>query len=68
MVGDRFEHGVAFCLDGATLAKVLPVFASSPWKSRIAHESHRWVAVGGVSEDILRAVHSWGFDGLPFRR
>ena len=68
MVGDRFEHGVAFCLDGATWAKMLPFFASSPWKSRIAHESHRWVAVGGVPEDILRAVDSWGFDGLPFRR
>ena len=57
VVGDVFEEGVSLCLDNVTWARVLPHLTSSAWRSRVVHESHRWVTVGGKPDEILQALH-----------
>ena len=63
-----FEEGVPSCQDNVTWARLVPHLAFSAWRSRIVHESHRWVTVGGKPDDILQAIHGWGFADLVFRR
>ena len=66
-VSATFQSGVTLCVEGDTWATLLPLLASSVWRSQVAHESHKWVTIGGAPDEILKALQGWGLTGMPVR-
>ena len=68
IIGGVFDSGVSLHFLSDFWDQILPCTSDTPWCCKVAHESHRCISIGGQPDSIPRAICSWGFRGIAYRR